>query len=138
MNTSVVYQICAVCFILIVGVWQGVITKAGNSDVFDIPAFIAESKEGRSPSTKDTNGRAAPSSSQVGSIAKGEDLHASFKPLDETLVAGYVESQPELVKILGGTSADWNVKEVGDGNLNFVYILTGPKGSFVLKQVRIS
>ena len=65
-------------------------------------------------------------------------MHASFKPLNETLVAEYVKSQPGLVKILGGTSADWSVKEVGDGNLNFVYILRGPKGSFVLKQVRIS
>ncbi|KAG0569049.1 hypothetical protein M758_6G057800 [Ceratodon purpureus] len=113
---------------------QGVITKAANSDVFDIPAFIAESKEGCPPSTKDSNGMAAPRSPQAGSAAKDGDIHASFKPLDETLVAGYVESQPGLVTILGGTSADWNVKEVGDGNLNFVYILTGPKGSFVLKQ----
>lgn len=65
-------------------------------------------------------------------------MHANFKPLDETLVADYVKSQPGLIKILGGSSKDWIVKEVGDGNLNFVYILTGPKGSFVLKQVRIS
>lgn len=101
------------------------IYKAENSDVFDIPAFIAQSKESRSAS----NGKAAPPTS------KEDSVHANFKPLDETQVAGYVKSQPQLVTILGGTSADWSVKEVGDGNLNFVYILQGPKGSFVLKQV---
>lgn len=111
---------------------QGVITKAENSDVFDIPAFIAKSKGSHSPSAKDSNEKATPSTP---SVAKEEDLHANFKALDETLVAGYVESHPQLVTILGGTSADWSVKEVGDGNLNFVYILQGPKGSFVLKQV---
>lgn len=101
------------------------IYKAENSDVFDIPAFIAQSKESR----PDSNGKAAPRT------PKEDNLHATFKPLDETQVAGYVKSQPQLVTILGGTSADWTVKEVGDGNLNFVYILQGPKGSFVLKQV---
>lgn len=70
-------------------------------------------------------------------VSKEGDLHANFKPLNESLVASYVKSQPRLGAILGGTSADWSVKEVGDGNLNFVYILEGPKGSFVLKQVVI-
>jgi len=111
---------------------QGVITKSENSDVFDIPAFIAKSNGNHSPSTEDSIGKATPS------LAKEDDLHANFKPLDETLVADYVKSHPQLETILGGTSADWSVKEVGDGNLNFVYILQGPKGSFVLKQVMVS
>ena len=69
--------------------------------------------------------------------AMGEDLHSSFRPLNEALVADYVKNQSHLVDILGGTSTEWSIKEVGDGNLNYVYILIGPKGSFVLKQVCI-
>lgn len=69
--------------------------------------------------------------------AMGEDLRSSFRPLNESLVADYVKNQSHLVDILGGTSTEWSIKEVGDGNLNYVYILIGPKGSFVLKQVCI-
>jgi 5-methylthioribose kinase len=69
--------------------------------------------------------------------ATGEDLHSSFRPLNEAMVADYVKHQPHVADILGGTSTEWSIKEVGDGNLNFVYILIGPKGSFVLKQVCI-
>ncbi len=35
---------------------------------------------------------------------------------------------------LGGTSKDWKVSEVGDGNLNLVFIVEGPTGSVVVKQ----
>ena len=36
--------------------------------------------------------------------------------------------------VLGGTSADWTVSEVGDGNLNLVFIVKGPKGGVAVKQ----
>ncbi|HWT99735.1 MAG TPA: S-methyl-5-thioribose kinase, partial [Terriglobales bacterium] len=38
-----------------------------------------------------------------------------------------------LRKILGPTS-DWRVKEVGDGNLNLVFIVESSRGSLVVKQ----
>lgn len=33
-----------------------------------------------------------------------------------------------------GNPADWQVKEVGDGNLNLVFIVTGPLGAVIVKQ----
>ncbi|MCL4147352.1 UNVERIFIED_CONTAM: hypothetical protein GTU68_009083 [Idotea baltica] len=35
---------------------------------------------------------------------------------------------------LGGSSADWQVREVGDGNLNLVFIVEGTDGSVIVKQ----
>ncbi len=35
---------------------------------------------------------------------------------------------------IGGAPSDWQVREVGDGNLNLVFIVTGPKGGLVAKQ----
>eukprot|EP01125_Pyxidicula_operculata_P002735 TRINITY_DN12577_c0_g1_i1.p1 TRINITY_DN12577_c0_g1~~TRINITY_DN12577_c0_g1_i1.p1 ORF type:complete len:409 (+),score=88.75 TRINITY_DN12577_c0_g1_i1:22-1248(+) len=36
--------------------------------------------------------------------------------------------------ILGGSSDEWKAKEVGDGNINFVWIVEGPKQGLVIKQ----
>ena len=49
-------------------------------------------------------------------------------------VGTYVSSVPKLAYILGGEPSDWTADEVGDGNINFVYIVRGPKASIVLKQ----
>jgi 5-methylthioribose kinase len=35
---------------------------------------------------------------------------------------------------LGGSPDRWRVREVGDGNLNLVFIVTGPEGAVVVKQ----
>ncbi|MGF1563185.1 MAG: S-methyl-5-thioribose kinase [Geminicoccaceae bacterium] len=51
----------------------------------------------------------------------------------ETLPS-YLADQVALVARLGGTPSDWQVREVGDGNLNLVFIVEGPAGSFVVKQ----
>ncbi|XP_024521805.1 methylthioribose kinase [Selaginella moellendorffii] len=89
---------------------KGVITKADESGTFDIPAFVKS----------------------LTTTAPGKAT--SFRPLSENTVADYVQSVSHLAKRLGGSKQDWAVKEVGDGNLNFVYIVTGASGSFVLKQ----
>jgi 5-methylthioribose kinase len=39
-----------------------------------------------------------------------------------------------LVERLGGTRHAWHTREVGDGNLNLVFIVEGPQGSLVVKQ----
>jgi 5-methylthioribose kinase len=41
---------------------------------------------------------------------------------------------PEVAARLGGGAADWRVREVGDGNINLVFIVEGPSGSVVAKQ----
>lgn len=60
----------------------------------------------------------------------------TFFALDGTgSLIDYINSIPTLAQKIGHKNAEeLEVKEVGDGNLNFVYIISGPKGSFVLKQ----
>ena len=55
-----------------------------------------------------------------------------FRPLDEKSLIEYIKTVPSLYSKLG---SDLKVKEVGDGNLNFVYVVVSHAGSFVIKQV---
>lgn len=59
-----------------------------------------------------------------------------FEQLDGEKVKAYVGARPHLARHLGDASSasDWDVEEVGDGNLNFVFILRGPGGALCLKQ----
>lgn len=63
-----------------------------------------------------------------------------YRRMDEASIGAYVLAFPKLRAILGvdagsssGSSA-LTVAEVGDGNLNFVYIVSGPTGKIVVKQ----
>ena len=59
---------------------------------------------------------------------------AAFQALTvETLPArlGGIEA---LASRIGGDAARWDVREVGDGNLNLVFIVKGDKGGAVVKQ----
>ncbi|KAK4847258.1 hypothetical protein QYF36_000118 [Acer negundo] len=57
-----------------------------------------------------------------------------FRPLDEKSLIDYIKATPSLSSKLGDKSDDLTIKEVGDGNLNFVYIVIGASGSVVIKQ----
>ncbi|PNX72680.1 methylthioribose kinase, partial [Trifolium pratense] len=59
---------------------------------------------------------------------------SEFKPLNENTLIEYIKSIPSLSSKLGNNFSDITVKEVGDGNLNFVFIVSNSTGSFVLKQ----
>lgn len=58
-----------------------------------------------------------------------------FRPLAEKSLLDYIKATPSLALQLGNQFHDLQIKEVGDGNLNFVYIVIGPSGSLVIKQV---
>lgn len=58
-----------------------------------------------------------------------------FRPLDEKLLVEYVKATPVLAEKLGNQFDKLEIEEVGDGNLNFVYIVISPSGSLVIKQV---
>ncbi|XBI59862.1 hypothetical protein VPH35_040867 [Triticum aestivum] len=62
------------------------------------------------------------------------DEAQGFRPLDEASLVAYIRATPALAASLGGRVDDLAVKEVGDGNLNFVYIVTSDAGSVVVKQ----
>lgn len=51
----------------------------------------------------------------------------------ETL-AGYLSSYKDIASRLGGKTSEWKTREVGDGNLNLVFIVEGPKGAVAVKQ----
>ncbi|KAH7672261.1 Methylthioribose kinase protein [Dioscorea alata] len=57
-----------------------------------------------------------------------------FRPLDEKSLVEYIKATPALSARLGNQLDSLSIKEVGDGNLNFVYIVIGPAGSLVIKQ----
>ncbi|KAJ7967527.1 Methylthioribose kinase [Quillaja saponaria] len=57
-----------------------------------------------------------------------------FQPLNEKTLVDYIKAVPALSSKLGNKFDDLTIKEVGDGNLNFVYIVYNTVGSFVIKQ----
>ena len=63
-----------------------------------------------------------------------EQVPSSYRILDPTSLLSLVEDLDEVRALLGGRSDDWQVREVGDGNLNLVFIVGGPDGSACIKQ----
>jgi 5-methylthioribose kinase len=67
------------------------------------------------------------------------EAEQGFRPLDEASLVAYIKAMPALASHLGGSSLDSiEIKEVGDGNLNFVYIVQSEAGAIVVKQVQPS
>ncbi|KAI4298516.1 hypothetical protein L6164_032066 [Bauhinia variegata] len=59
---------------------------------------------------------------------------SEFHPLDGNSLREYIKTVPSLSSKLGNNFDDLTIKEVGDGNLNFVYIIVSSAGSLVIKQ----
>ncbi len=57
-----------------------------------------------------------------------------YHPLDIGTLPDYLTKISKCAAKLGGSASDWQVDEVGDGNLNLVFIVRGPDGSLVAKQ----
>jgi len=62
------------------------------------------------------------------------DTPSTYRILDVHTVPTLVGSLPEIQALLGGRPESWRVREVGDGNLNLVFIVEGPAGSVCVKQ----
>lgn len=60
-----------------------------------------------------------------------EQTYSAFSVED---LPSYMSGVPAIADRLGGSPSDWTVKEVGDGNLNLVFIVDGPKVSIIVKQ----
>ncbi|KAL6010240.1 hypothetical protein ACLOJK_000671 [Asimina triloba] len=64
---------------------------------------------------------------------------SEFRPLDEKSLVEYIRATPSLLSLLDGRVDDLTIKEVGDGNLNLVFIVVSRHGgSVVIKQVNQS
>jgi 5-methylthioribose kinase len=55
-------------------------------------------------------------------------------PLDPVSLVAWLGALQSPGAILGGGPAQWRVREIGDGNLNLVFIVEGPDGSVCVKQ----
>jgi len=114
---------------------RGIITELGVAEAFpvgtpgwldgliDVPAFL------RSQGREDLcTSASVPANVPIG-----------FKRMTESDIALFVASNSRITALLGceegKAGADsLQVNEVGDGNLNFVYIIRGPAGTVVVKQ----
>jgi len=59
---------------------------------------------------------------------------SSYRALDHESLRPLLASLDEVPQLLGGPASGWRVQEVGDGNLNLVFIVVGPAGSVCVKQ----
>jgi 5-methylthioribose kinase len=59
---------------------------------------------------------------------------ATYAPVDGATLAATLAALPAIGERLGGKAADWRIREVGDGNLNLVFIVEGEAGAVVVKQ----
>ncbi len=59
---------------------------------------------------------------------------ATYRILDPGSLPELLEGLEDVCALLGGRPEHWHIREVGDGNLNLVFIVEGPDGSVCVKQ----
>ncbi len=59
---------------------------------------------------------------------------SAYRILDPASVPALVAELDDIRALLGGPPESWQVREVGDGNLNLVFIVEGRAGSVCVKQ----
>ena len=61
-------------------------------------------------------------------------MASAYAAVDGGKLSAILSELPEVSATLGGEPTEWRVREVGDGNLNLVFIVEGPAGGVVVKQ----
>ena len=61
-------------------------------------------------------------------------MRAAYRALDAAGLRSWLAAQAAVRERLGAAAADWSIREVGDGNLNLVFIVEGPAGAVCVKQ----
>jgi 5-methylthioribose kinase len=62
------------------------------------------------------------------------DTPPGYRALDEKSLPAFLAGLPDVAARLGGDPASWKVVEVGDGNLNLVFLVEGADGGVCVKQ----
>jgi 5-methylthioribose kinase len=57
-----------------------------------------------------------------------------YQALNSDTLATYLANIESVSNALGGEASSWSIKEVGDGNLNLVFIVSGEKSTLIVKQ----
>jgi 5-methylthioribose kinase len=63
-----------------------------------------------------------------------ERVLSAYRILDSRSLLALLADLENVRAILGGLTEEWQIREVGDGNLNLVFIVEGPDGSVCVKQ----
>jgi 5-methylthioribose kinase len=58
----------------------------------------------------------------------------AYQPLEAGAIRSILKSVPAVAALLGSDEAEYKIREVGDGNLNLVYIVETSSGGVVVKQ----
>jgi len=66
-------------------------------------------------------------------IVANDKVVSTYRILDPKSLVALVEDLGDVRALLGGRTENWQVREVGDGNLNLVFIVEGPDGSVCVK-----
>ncbi|MFZ5672876.1 MAG: S-methyl-5-thioribose kinase [Pseudomonadota bacterium] len=61
-------------------------------------------------------------------------MSTAYRALNDGTLPGVLSELPNVRDRLGGAPEAWTVQEVGDGNLNLVFIVKGSAGAVVVKQ----
>lgn len=67
-------------------------------------------------------------------MSPGSATPSTYRAHDTASLVGYLASIAPVKEVLGGEPGDWRVEEVGDGNLNLVFIVRGGSGAVAVKQ----
>ena len=67
-------------------------------------------------------------------MSSAVEIPEGYKPQSPSTLPAYLSHIADVAEILGGSPAAWSVREVGDGNLNLVFIVKGPSGGVAVKQ----
>src|SRR6202795_5067591 len=62
------------------------------------------------------------------------DASDQYRILRDTDLRDYLARLPVVATKLGGWPTDWSISEVGDGNLNLVFIVRGADSGMAVKQ----
>ena len=65
---------------------------------------------------------------------QGLETPCNYRILDTNTVPAFIGAVPKIRSVLGERTDSWRVREVGDGNLNLVFIVQGAGGSVCVKQ----
>ena len=64
----------------------------------------------------------------------GAPSRDEYRILRDVDLRSYLAGLPAMAARLGGSPTDWSISEVGDGNLNLVFIVKGLKSGVAVKQ----
>lgn len=78
--------------------------------------------------------RACPSLDLKGDWTMTLAVPPDYQTLDEQSLLVYLSRLPSVADRLGGNVADWRASEIGDGYLNFVFLVEGLRGKVCVKQ----